>query len=83
MSKVAIIMSTYNGHEYIKEQIASILSQAYTDFTLFIRDDGSTDDTVLILQSLAITDSRIKLIIDEDKIAQSMKYSQMLRHNSL
>mgnify|MGYP002623472414 FL=1 len=58
-------MSTYNGHEYIKEQIASILSQAYTDFTLFIRDDGSTDDTVLILQTLAITDSRIKLIIDE------------------
>ena len=64
MSKVAIIMSTFNGREFIKEQLTSILNQSYTNFTLFIRDDGSDDSTLSILQSYATTDSRIKLIID-------------------
>ncbi|MCR5416171.1 MAG: glycosyltransferase [Pseudobutyrivibrio sp.] len=65
MSTVAIVMSTYNGHEYIIEQIESILAQDYTDFNLFVRDDGSSDNTLEILQKLATRDSRIKLVFDK------------------
>ncbi len=50
--KVAVLMSTYNGDKYLKEQIDSILSQQGDfDLELFIRDDGSTDNTVEILKS--------------------------------
>ncbi len=48
-NKVAIIMSTYNGERYIREQIDSILSQNDADITLFIRDDNSKDCTVSII----------------------------------
>lgn len=44
--KVAVIMSTYNGEKYIKEQIDSILNQTGVEVELFIRDDGSNDRTV-------------------------------------
>ena len=43
-------MATYNGAAYLKEQIESILAQTYSNFVLFIRDDGSTDETVQILK---------------------------------
>ena len=38
---VAILMSTYNGGDYIEDQLRTIYSQTYPDITLFIRDDGS------------------------------------------
>lgn len=44
--RVAVIMSTYNGEKYISEQIDSILSQTGVEVELFIRDDGSKDNTV-------------------------------------
>lgn len=46
---IAVIMSTYNGELYLAEQIDSILNQEDVDFKLFIRDDGSTDNTPDIL----------------------------------
>ena len=50
MAKVAIILSTYNGEKFIKEQIDSILNQTYKDFDLIIRDDGSKDNSVEIIK---------------------------------
>ena len=49
--KVAVIMSTYNGEAYLNEQINSILNQKDVDTTLFIRDDGSCDKTLEILDA--------------------------------
>lgn len=46
---IAIIMGTYNGEKYIKEQIDSILSQDYAGWKLFIFDDGSKDNTEKIV----------------------------------
>lgn len=48
--KIAVLMSTYNGEKYIKEQIASVLAQQ-GDFSLelWVRDDGSQDNTTEIL----------------------------------
>lgn len=52
-AKVNIILSSYNGEAYIKEQIASIIDQTYTDWHLYIFDDGSTDSTVAIAEEFA------------------------------
>ncbi|HFR3673602.1 TPA: glycosyltransferase family 2 protein [Streptococcus suis] len=64
--KVNILMSTYNGQQFLAEQIRSIQEQTYTDWTLFIRDDGSSDNTKEILKDFERQDSRIHFI-DSDK----------------
>lgn len=47
---IQILMSTYNGARYIRTQLDSIAYQTVAEKTLLIRDDGSTDDTLDILQ---------------------------------
>ena len=48
---IAILMCTYNGEQYLKEQLDSIESQDYKNWTLYINDDGSKDNTLNILKS--------------------------------
>ena len=47
---VAVLMSTFNGEKYIREQIDSLLGQKSVDINIYIRDDGSSDDTLKILE---------------------------------
>jgi hypothetical protein len=61
---VVVALSSYNGSRFIAEQIESIRRQHFTGWTLLVRDDGSTDDTVPIVESLAHSDSRIVLVRD-------------------
>lgn len=61
-AKVAILLASYNGEKYIKEQINSIVDQSYQDWELFIRDDGSTDRTVQIIDSYAVKNHKIHRI---------------------
>ena len=51
--KILVLMSTYNGERYIKEQIDSIISQEKVKVELLIRDDGSNDSTLEILEEYA------------------------------
>lgn len=48
--KVAVLLSTYNGEKYVKEQLDSILNQSYKNIEIVIRDDGSKDNTVNIIK---------------------------------
>ena len=61
---VSILLSTYNGADYISEQISSIINQSYNDWRLFIRDDGSTDETKTIINEFALKDNRITILSD-------------------
>ena len=47
---IEILLATYNGEQYIKEQLDSILNQTYRDFRILVRDDGSTDKTIEIIR---------------------------------
>ena len=63
MKKVQVLLSTYNGEKYLKEQIESILKQKEVDIHLLVRDDGSSDSTIKILEEISnknkkITDSQ-------------------------
>ncbi len=51
--KVCVLMSTYNGEKYIRDQIESILKQNEVDVQLIIRDDGSSDKTIEIVAEYA------------------------------
>ena len=59
--KVAVIMSTYNGEKYIREQIDSILNQSDVEVELFIRDDGSQDGTVDIIRKYEKNNGNVHL----------------------
>lgn len=50
---IAVVMSTYNGERYLREQIDSILAQEGVAVKLFIRDDGSRDGTAAIIDEYA------------------------------
>lgn len=59
---VDILMATYNGGRYLRNQLLSLQQQTYEDWTLWVRDDGSTDDTLLILRKFAESDDRIWIV---------------------
>lgn len=58
-TRISVAMATYNGEKYIKEQIDSILLNLQTNDEIIISDDGSTDDTVEIINNY--NDKRIKI----------------------
>lgn len=66
--KINILMSTYNGEKFLAEQIESIQKQTVTDWTLLIRDDGSSDRTPEIIQDFVAKDSRIHFINADHRI---------------
>ena len=63
--RVAIVMATYNGSRFIEEQIQSIQAQSYSDWVLYVRDDGSRDDTVQKVLQIEREDHRVQLVRDE------------------
>ena len=66
MKKVLIMMAVYNGSQYIRKQIESILGQTNQQWHLVCQDDGSTDNTWEILEEYADRDSRIEIIKNEE-----------------
>lgn len=84
-SRVTILMSTYNGEEYLKEQLNSLLNQTYKNIEILIRDDGSTDNTLEILKKYSESYDNIsfytgknlkpaKSFLDLIKKAENSKY---------
>lgn len=64
--KVTILLSTYNGEQFLSEQIKSIQEQTYRDWQLLIRDDGSTDGTRAVIEDFCRKDDRIAFINREN-----------------
>lgn len=62
MVKVSVIMTAYNCTKYIDRAISSVLNQSLKDIELIVVDDGSTDQTAMILDDWAKKDNRIKVI---------------------
>lgn len=62
--ELAILMATYNGGRYIREQIDSIINQTYNGWHLYIRDDGSNDNTLAIINEYCQKYENITLIQD-------------------
>ena len=56
------MMSCYNASRHVSEAIESILSQTYGDYELVVVNDGSTDDTLEIVQAYAQRDRRIRIL---------------------
>lgn len=65
---ISIAMATYNGGKFLREQMDSIFAQTITDFEIVVCDDGSTDNTCLILEEYAQKDKRVKLFFNRENL---------------
>lgn len=58
--KISVLMPVYNGEQFLDKSIKSVLEQTFNNFEYIIINDGSTDDSLKIIESYE--DSRIKII---------------------
>ena len=66
--RISVIMPCYNAGKYVNEAVDSVLNQTYPDVELIVVDDGSSDDSVEILQSLAQKyEGRMTLLFQDHK----------------
>ena len=76
--KISVVMSVYNGEEYVRDAIDSILNQTYGNFEFIIINDGSKDGTFDILMEFLEQDNRI-VIINQENIGLTKSLNRALR----
>ena len=64
--KVVVLMSTYNGETYLRHQLDTILNQTWENTEIFIRDDGSKDGTLRILEEYASKHENVSFVRGEN-----------------
>jgi glycosyltransferase involved in cell wall biosynthesis len=77
--KVNVLLSTYNGEAYLAEQLDSLFHQDYANFSLTVRDDGSTDRTWAILSHYAQRHAQVQLFRGEN-LGASRSFFWLLSH---
>lgn len=77
--KVTVIIPVYNTQNYVRATVESIVAQQLTDIQIIIINDGSTDNSLSIIQTLAGTDPRIT-IIDQPNGGPSLARNTGMRH---
>tara|TARA_S200000501_G_scaffold371375_1_gene414330 strand:+ start:3497 stop:4267 length:771 start_codon:yes stop_codon:yes gene_type:complete len=75
---VSIITPTYNSNKFLRETLDCIIAQTYKNWELIITDDGSTDNTILILEEYSKKDNRIKFYTSKSNLG-----SGLARNNSI
>lgn len=65
--KISVIIPVYNVEKYLVECLDSVINQTFTDIEIICVNDGSTDNSLVILENYANKDSRIKIISQENK----------------
>lgn len=76
---VSIVMATYNGEKYLRQQLDSILEQTYQHLELIVVDDASTDKTLSILNEYAAMDDRIHIFPAEKNLGLVANFERGLK----
>lgn len=77
MDKILVLMSSYNGEKYIRQQIDSILNQKDCIVDLLVRDDASTDSTREIIKSYESC-GRVKLLNDKKNLHAARSFLRLI-----
>ena len=80
--KVSVIVPAYNATKHIYNCIDSILSQSLQDIEIIVVNDGSTDNTLEILEKLALNDNRLKIINQENQSVGAARSNGVYASNS-
>ncbi len=76
--RVTIGLPVYNGANYLREAIESLLSQSFDDFELIISDNASTDDTQAICEHYAASDARVRYERCSTNLGASRNYNRLV-----
>lgn len=76
--KVQVLMSTYNGERFLREQIESLLGQSWKDLEILIRDDGSKDRTREILKEYSDKHDNIQIYL-ESNLGVTRSFFELLK----
>ena len=80
---IDILLATYNGEKYLREQIESIRYQTYDNWRLLISDDCSSDNTLDIIKNYVEMDSRIALISESRHFGSAKEnFFHLLQHST-
>lgn len=77
--KIDILLATYNGERFLKEQLDSILNQTYKNIRLVISDDCSKDNTREILKEYANKDSRVEIHFQDVNLGYIRNFEYLLK----
>jgi len=78
LMKISVVVASYNYANYIEETIQSVINQTYSDWELIIVDDGSTDNSVEIINKYCNQDNRIRLYTHPNHENKGLKETLLL-----
>ncbi|MGN6495683.1 MAG: glycosyltransferase family 2 protein [Agriterribacter sp.] len=76
---VSIVLATYNGEKFLKEQLDSLISQTYPALEIIVVDDCSTDNTISIVRSFQQINTHIKLYENEKVLGPAKNFEKGIR----
>ena len=77
--KVTILLSTYNGSRFLQQQLDTLYAQSYPHIRILVRDDGSSDSTVVLLQSEQAK-GRIELLKGNGNLGPALSFFELLKN---
>jgi hypothetical protein len=80
LGRVSVALSTHNGARHLPEQLASLVDQTVRPAELVVRDDGSSDDTLAILQSFATTAPFPVVVLSGANVGLTESMAEVLGH---
>jgi len=81
---VAIVLAVYNGGKFLEQQLESIALQDYQDWSLYVRDDGSQDDSLAIIEKFSKQDQRVQVLADaKGNLGARDNFASLIRLNEL
>ncbi len=78
--RILVLLSTYNGEIFIREQLDSILGQKNVEVDILVRDDGSDDNTLKILQEYRMAYKGQITIVDGSNVGAANSFMQLLKY---
>lgn len=84
MSRIDLLLATYNGAKYLPEQLASLAKQTHSDWRLLVRDDGSSDDTLEVVRAWSETVPQPVEIIEDGRkgLGASLNFATLLEKSA-
>ena len=78
MPTVSVVLPVYNGEKYVGNAIHSIIEQTYKDWELIIVDDGSSDHSLSICETISKTDPRIRVYKNQENLGLARTMNRLV-----
>jgi glycosyltransferase involved in cell wall biosynthesis len=65
---ISVCIPVYNGAAYLEDCLQSVIAQTYSNIEILLVDDGSTDDSISIIEKFSQKDSRIRLVRNQKNL---------------